>query len=81
MMNIQNLGSQESIGVKYINGICAKFCLKFWFESSWYFCNIIESRSFQMRPRNKVLNNHFIKSVQKQPYADALKIGVFKNFT
>ena len=28
MMNIQNLGSQESIGVKYIDSICAKFCLK-----------------------------------------------------
>ena len=28
MMNIQNLGSQESIGAKYINSICAKFCLK-----------------------------------------------------
>ena len=25
MMNIQNLGSQETIGVKYIDGIYAKF--------------------------------------------------------
>ena len=28
MMNIQDLGLQESVGVKYINGICAKFYLK-----------------------------------------------------
>ena len=28
MMNIQNLGLQESIGVKYTNDICAQFCLK-----------------------------------------------------
>ena len=46
MMNIQNQGSQESIGVKYIDNIYAKFCLKLWFESDWYFCNITESRWF-----------------------------------
>ena len=33
MMNIRNLGWQESIGVKYIDHICAKVCLKLWFES------------------------------------------------
>ena len=33
MMNIQNLGSQESVGVKYVDGIGAKFFLKLWFES------------------------------------------------
>ena len=34
-----------------------------------------------MRSRNKFPNNHFKKSVQKQPYTDVLKIGVLKNFT
>ena len=33
MMNIRNLGWQESGGVKYIDHICAKVCLKLWFES------------------------------------------------
>ena len=72
-MNIQNLGSKESVGVKYIDGIYAQFFLKVWFESNWYFCNITESRWFQIRSRNKVPNNHFVKSVQKQPYADVLQ--------
>ena len=48
-MNIGNLGPQESVVVKYIDGICAKFCLKLWFENDWcdwYFCNITESRWF-----------------------------------
>ena len=31
MMNIRNLGSEESVGVKYIDGICTKFWLKLWF--------------------------------------------------
>ena len=34
-----------------------------------------------MRSRNKVRNNHFVKSVQKQPYADFFKIDVLKIFT
>ena len=46
MMNVQNLGSQESVGVKYINTICTKLCLKLWFESDWHICNITESRWF-----------------------------------
>ena len=37
MMNIQNLGSQESVEVKYIDGICAKFCLNVWFKSTGIF--------------------------------------------
>ena len=41
-----NLGAQERVGVKYIDGLYAKFCLKLWFESDWYFCNMTESRWF-----------------------------------
>ena len=26
--------------VKYKDGLCVKLCLKLWFESDWYFCNI-----------------------------------------
>ena len=44
-MNMQNLVSQESVGVKYIDGIYAELFLKVWFESDWYFCNT-ESRWF-----------------------------------
>ena len=45
-MNIQNLSSEESVEVIYKDGICTKLCLKLWFESDWYFCNIIESGWF-----------------------------------
>ena len=44
MMNIQNLGSQGSVGVKYIDDICTKFCLKLWFENDWHLCDITESK-------------------------------------
>ena len=40
MMNIRNLGSKESVGVNFKQGICAKLCLMLWFESDWYLCNI-----------------------------------------
>ena len=40
---VRNLGLKESVGVKFKEGICAKFCLKLWFESDWYFCNITKS--------------------------------------
>ena len=51
-----------------------RLCLKLWFKSDWYFCNIIVSRWFWKRlSGNKVPNNHFLKSVQKQSYADVLQ--------
>ena len=81
MINIQNLGLQESVGVKYIDDIRAKFCLKLWFEGDWYFCYSTESRWFYMRSRDKVPNYQFIKSVQKQPYAIFFKIVALKNVT
>ena len=46
MMNIQKLGSKESLGVELKDGICAELRLKVWFESGWYFCNITESGWF-----------------------------------
>ena len=43
MMNLRNLGSKESLVVKFKDGIRAEMCLKLWFQSDWYFCNITES--------------------------------------
>ena len=40
-MNIRNLGRKESVGIKFKKGIYAKLCLKPWFESDWYFGNIL----------------------------------------
>ena len=54
-MNIWNLGSQESIGVKYIDNICSKFCLKLWFENDWYFCIILPSQdALKCDPETKI---------------------------
>ena len=46
MINIRNLGSKESVGVKYKDGLCTGLCLKVWLESDWCLCNITESGSF-----------------------------------
>ena len=46
MMNIQSLGSKESAGVKFKEGICAELFLKLWFGSNCYFCNITKSGWF-----------------------------------
>ena len=73
MMNTQNVGSQESLGIKYVDGMYAEFCIKVLFENDWHFCNINELRWFQMQSKNKVPNNHFTKLVQKQPYLDVLQ--------
>ena len=81
MINIQNLGLQESVGVKYIDDIRAKFCLKLWFEGDWYFCYSTESQWFYMQSRKKVPSYHFIKSAQKQPYVMFFKIVALKNVT
>ena len=53
MMNIQNLGSQESVGIKYVDDIYAEFCLKLWFESDCYLCNITELDGFKCDPKTK----------------------------
>ena len=47
--------SNESVVVKYIDGICAELYLKLWFDSDWYFCYITESGWFWKRlSRNKL---------------------------
>ena len=43
MMNIRNLGLQESVRVKFKEGICVELCLKLWFERDWYFWDINKS--------------------------------------
>ena len=64
MMNIGNLGSKESIGVKYKDGTYALLCLKLWFESDWYFCNITESGWFLKSTAQKQSSrSQFLKSV------------------
>ena len=46
MMDIQNLGSKEKLGVKFKDGICTELRLKLWYERDWYFCNITKSEWF-----------------------------------
>ena len=73
-----NQGSKKSLGVKFKESICTKLWLKLWFESSWYICNISKSGWFLKRLfRKKVLHNHFLKSLQKQPYKDVLQNRCF----
>ena len=52
---------KRKLMVKFKDSICTKLCLKLWFESEWYFCNISESEKLY---RNKVPNNHFLKPVE-----------------
>ena len=46
MINTQNLGLKENLGVKFKDRVCAELWLKLWFESDWCFCNITESGWF-----------------------------------
>ena len=46
MMDIQNLGSKESLDVKLKGVICSELYLKLWFESDCYLCNIADSGWF-----------------------------------
>ena len=48
------------------------------YENGWYFCNITKSGWFGKRlSRKKFLNNHFLMSLQKEPYKDILKNRCF----
>ena len=50
-----------------------------WFESDWHFCNITMSGWFwKQLSRKKVLNNHFLKSLQYQPYPGVLQNRCFE---
>ena len=40
MMNMRNLGSEESAEVKFKKDIRIELCLNLWCESDWYFCDI-----------------------------------------
>ena len=61
-MNIRNVGSQESTGLKYIDNICSKFYLKLWFESGWYFRIILPSQdALKCDPETKI-SLHIVRS-------------------
>ena len=71
MMNMRNQSSKENLGVKFKEGICEKLCLKLWFESGWIFLKFSNPEWFwKQLSWKKVLNNHFLKSVWKQPHTD-----------
>ena len=53
MMNIQNLGSQESKGVKYICNTCTKFCLKPGLKSTAIFVILLSQDGFKCDPETK----------------------------
>ena len=78
MMNMQNLDPKESVGVKLKEGICTALCLKPWFESNWYFCNITKSGYLKGLFRKKIIINQFLNSLQKQPYANVLEKVLLK---
>ena len=54
-MNIRKIGSQERVGVKYIDGICAKFCLKLGFEAAGIFVTLLSQDGFKCDPETKFL--------------------------
>ena len=52
-MNIQNLGSQESVGVKYIEGICVEFCLRSDLEKTHILVILLSRDGFKWDPETK----------------------------
>ena len=76
MINIQNLGSQKSIRVKYICHIL--FNTLVW--KRLVFVILLSWDGFKCNPETKVQNNNFVKSVQKQLYTDVLQNSNLKNF-
>ena len=73
MLNIQNLGLQESIGVKYINGLWAKFGLKR-LKATGIFVILLCHGGFKCDPETKFQTmNRFIKSVLKQSNTNVLQ--------
>ena len=47
MINGQNLGSKESVGVRFKEGICAELCLKLWSENDWHFVILLSQDGFE----------------------------------
>ena len=74
MTNVRNLDSKESVWLKLKESLCAELCLKFWFESYWYFCKLTELKWYGT-VQKKVLHDHVLKSLQKQSF----KTGVLRN--
>ena len=54
MMSMRNLGSKESLGVKFKDDICAELRFKLWFKSDWYFCNMSQDGFESDCPETKV---------------------------
>ena len=46
MINIQNLGSKESVGAKFQETRYAELCLKLWFENNWFFGILLSQDGF-----------------------------------
>ena len=63
MMKIHNLGLQESVGVKFINGICDKFCLKR-LKATGIFVRLLSQGCFWSR--NKDPNNESLHKVSSE---------------
>ena len=74
MMNTQNLGSKESVGVNYKDDICAELWLKLWFEGDWHFCNITESGWSTVQKKS---SKQLLSKVSSGAF---FKVGVLKNF-
>ena len=53
MMNIRNLGSQESVVAKYIDDICGKFCLKLDLKGIGIFAIWLSLDGFKSDPETK----------------------------
>ena len=47
MMKIRNLGSSESVVVKFKEGICTEMRLKLWFETDGIFVILLSQDSFE----------------------------------
>ena len=52
-MNIRNLDSQESVEVKYIDDICAKYCLKLGVKATGIFVILLSQDGFKCDPETK----------------------------
>ena len=72
MMKKINQGSKESLGVKFKEGICAK-CQSSCLKAAGIFVIFKNRMVVKVARQKKVLNNHFLKSLQKHPYADVLQ--------
>ena len=53
MMNIRNLGSQESVVAKYIDDICPKFCLKLDLKAIGIFAMLLSLDGFKSNAETK----------------------------